>query len=38
VGRREAWLANFLMMVGGILVFAATIGLIVAGVANFSPP
>ena len=38
MGRRETWLANFLMMVGGILVFAATIAILVAGVANFSPP
>jgi len=38
VGRREAWWANFLMMVGGILVFAATIAILVAGIANFSPP
>jgi len=38
VGRRETWLANFLMMAGGILIFAATIGLLVAGIATFSPP
>ena len=38
VGRRETWLANFLMMALGIIVLAATIGLIVAGVASFSPP
>jgi hypothetical protein len=37
VGRRESWLANFLMMAVGIVVFAATIGILVAGFLNFKP-
>jgi len=35
MGRREAWLANFLMMSLGILILAATIGLLIAGLLNF---
>lgn len=38
VGRREAWLANVLMMIGGVLVFLATIAIFVAGILNFPPP
>jgi hypothetical protein len=38
VGRRETWWADFLMMALGIVIFAATIGLLIAGIANFSPP
>lgn len=38
MGRREAWLANVLMMVGGIVVFAATIALLVVGILTVSPP
>jgi hypothetical protein len=38
VGRREAWWADFLIMALGIIIFAATIGLVIAGIANFSPP
>jgi hypothetical protein len=38
VGRREAWWADFLMMALGIVIFAATILLLIAGIANFSPP
>jgi hypothetical protein len=37
VGRREAWWADFLMMALGIIIFAATIALLIAGIANFSP-
>jgi len=38
VGRREAWLTSFLMMALGLIVFAATIGLLWAGLATYSPP
>jgi hypothetical protein len=37
VGRRESWWANFLMMALGILILAATIGILIAGIANFPP-
>lgn len=37
MGKREEWLANFLLMAGGIIVFAATVGIFVAGLLNFRP-
>lgn len=34
MGWREAWLANVLMMVGGLLVFIATIAILIAGLSS----
>jgi hypothetical protein len=38
MGRREAWWTNFLMMALGIIVFVATIAILWAGLATYTPP
>jgi hypothetical protein len=38
VGRRETWWANFLIMALGIIVFAATVALLLVGLATWTPP
>lgn len=38
MGRREAWWANFLMMALGIIIFAASVAILLAGLLTWAPP